>query len=277
MPNYDKEYNARAPVPNVMDFFARWAKDSEHARASQASYLDVPYGTHAMEKMDIFRSQGPSKALLMFIHGGYWRSLNKKDFSFVAPAFTKAGVTVAVPNYALCPAVTIEDIVRQMLQASAWLHRNASNFGAHPGRLYVSGHSAGGQLTAMMMAALWPQFAADLPRKIFQAGFATSGVYDLRPLVHAPFVNVDLKLNGKSAARVSPALMPPATDAPLYCAVGSAEPKGFHDQNAILNKAWSKVIAGEYACPGDNHFTILDKFSSAGTTLNRAVLKMMGL
>lgn len=277
MANYDQDYNARAPVPNVNELLARWAKESAHARASHDCYLDVPYGTHGMEKMDIFRSHGPSKALLMFIHGGYWRTLDKKDFSFIAPAFVKAGVSVALPNYALCPAVGVEDIVRQMLQACAWLHRNASNFGAHPGRLYIAGHSAGGHLAAMMMAALWPMFAPDLPKKIFQAGFTLSGLYDLRPLVRTPYVNVDTRLDDKSAARLSPALMPPATLAPLYCAVGSAEPKGFHNQNAIIEKAWDKVLAGDYISPGDNHFTILDKFSSAGTTLNRVAMKMMGL
>jgi len=128
-----------------------------------------------------------------------------------------------------------------------------------------------------MMAALWPQFAADLPRKIFQAGFSISGLYDLRPLVHAPFVNQDLRLDEKSAARASPALMPPATGAPLYTAVGTTEPKGFHDQEAIINKAWAKIIAADMPSPGDNHFTILDKFAAAGTTLNRAAMRMMGL
>ena len=161
--HWESLYNNRAAVPDHPQSFARWAERSAAARKSLRCYLDVPYGTHAMEKMDIFPGQGPGRALLMFIHGGYWRALDKQDHSFVAPELVKRGVTVAVPNYTLCPAVTIADIVRQMLQACAWLWRNGGHFGAPYGNLYVSGHSAGGHLTAMMMAALWPAFAGDLP------------------------------------------------------------------------------------------------------------------
>jgi len=160
---WESQYNNRAAVPDHPQYFARWAEKSAAARKSLRCYLDVRYGAHVMEKMDIFQAQGRSRALFMFIHGGYWRALDKKDHSFVAAELVKRGVTVAVPNYALCPAVTIEDIVRQMLQACAWLYRNGGHFGAPYGNLHVSGHSAGGHLTAMMMAALFPTFARDLP------------------------------------------------------------------------------------------------------------------
>src|SRR4029078_5562206 len=108
------------------------------------------------------RAKGASGALLMFIHGGYWRALDKSQHSFVAEPFVSAGVTVAMINYALCPAVTVDEIVRQVLQATAWLYRNFNNFGAPPGPLFVAGHSAGGHLTAMTLAAQWPRFAPDL-------------------------------------------------------------------------------------------------------------------
>src|SRR5689334_3823164 len=130
--------------------FERWDRDSERARASLKCYLDVPYGTSETETLDIFRANGRSRGLLMFVHGGYWRSLDKRRFSFVAPALVASGVTVAVVNYALCPAVKVADIVMQIVQASAWLYRNAENFGAPASRVGVYGHSAGGHLAAMM-------------------------------------------------------------------------------------------------------------------------------
>jgi len=96
--DYDLLYNPRLVVKNFQEIFDRWGKQSERARASFECYLDVPYGPSEAEKMDVFRAQGKSRGLLMYIHGGYWRSLDKKSFSFVAPALAKAGITVAVPD-----------------------------------------------------------------------------------------------------------------------------------------------------------------------------------
>ncbi len=274
---WESQYNNRAAVPDHPQYFARWAERSEAARRSLRCHLDVPYGTHAMEKMDIFLAQGRSRALLLFIHGGYWRALDKKDHSFVAAELVKRGVTVAVANYALCPAVTVEDIVRQMLQACAWLHRNGGHFGAPYGNLYVSGHSAGGHLTAMMMAALWPSFARDLPRKVVHGGLAISGVYDLRDVPNVPSINNDVRLTSAQAVKVSPLFLPPATDAPLSLAAGGRELPPFVEQNRALAARWKKVLAEDIPCPDDQHFSILEKLVDPSSALFRGALKMMGL
>jgi arylformamidase len=275
--DYDLRYNPRLTVPDWQRAFDRWDRGSEEARARLDCYLDVPYGPGEAEKTDIFRSRGESRALLVFIHGGYWRSLDKKSFSFLAPALTAAGVTLAVPNYSLCPAVQVRDIVMQMVQACAWLYRNGPNFGAPARRLYVCGHSAGGHLTAMMLATLWPRYAPDLPEKTVLAGFSISGLYDLREICKTPSINGDVRLDEKAALEVSPAFMPPATDAPLYTAVGEKENEGFHAQNRTIAEKWKKVHKGDHACRGDNHFTVLERLADPAAALHRAVLAMMGL
>jgi arylformamidase len=273
---WEAQYNNRAAFPDFQKYFDRWAAASAETRRTVRCYLDVPYGPHAMEKMDIFMPRGASRACLMFIHGGYWRALDKKDHSFVASKLVGEGVTVAVPNYALCPAVTVEDIVRQVIQACAWLYRNGTNFGAPAGSVYVSGHSAGGHLTAMAMAALFPAYARDLPRKVVRGGLAISGVYDLRDLVHVPSVNGDVRLNAKSAEKTSPLAYPPATDAPLHLAVGGKELPPFLAQQAALAAKWRKVVAAEVPCPADHHFSILDRLTEPSSALFRAAMKMMG-
>ena len=275
--NYDLLYNPRLTVKEYPQIDERWQRDSEKARAHLDCYLDVPYGADASERLDIFRARGPSKGLLMFIHGGYWRARDKREFSFIAPALADAGITVAVPNYALCPKVQVRDIVMQMVQAGAWLYRNGGHFGAPYGNLHVAGHSAGGHLAAMLLACLWPAYARDLPMKVVRAALSVSGVYDLREIVNVPTVNCDVKLTERAALVVSPAFLPPATDAPFYTAVGGDETEGFHIQNGIIAEKWKRVHRTDVACPGDNHFTVLDRLCESGSPLFRAVLRMMGI
>lgn len=273
--DYDLLYNPRLVVRDYQSVFDRWDSESERARASLDCYLGVPYGAAASETLDLFRAKGRSRGLLMYIHGGYWRSLDKKRFSFVAPALVEAGVTVAVVDYALCPSVQVADIVMQMVQASAWLYRNGANFGAPAGRLGVCGHSAGGHLAAMMLACRWPEYSPDLPEKVVAGSLSISGVYDLTEIVKVPSVNCDVRLTEKAALKVSPAFLPPATDAPLYTAVGTEETGGFHVQNRLIAERWAGVHRADIPCPGKNHFTVLDELCVPGTLLFNCVQDMM--
>jgi len=176
---YESRYNPRLAVPEFAQHFARWTENSAKVRKDLSPYLDVPYGSGPLEKLDLFRSKGPSRGLLMFIHGGYWRALDKSQHSFVAAPFVQAGITVATINYALCPAVTVADIVRQVLQAAAWLFRNGGNFGAPEHKLHVAGHSAGGHLTAMVLAKTDARIAAEYDRRLAPEHLRSLGT-DLR-------------------------------------------------------------------------------------------------
>jgi arylformamidase len=274
--DYDLLYNPRLTVADAPAFIERWRSSSARTRAQLDGYLDVPYGAAATERMDIFRARGHSKGLLMFIHGGYWRAFGKAEFSFIARPYTDAGITVAVPGYALCPSVQVRDIVMQMVQAAAWLHRNGRHFGAPAGQLHVSGHSAGGQLAAMLLACRWRAYAADLPDKVVAAALSISGLYDLRDVARAQSINADVRLDAESALQASPAFLPPATDAPLTTAVGAEENAGFHIQNRLIARRWRAVLREDIACPGDNHFSVLDRFADPGSALFAASLRMMG-
>jgi arylformamidase len=272
---YDRQYNARAMISDHAAIFERWKTRSQEARASLPCRLDIPYGTSPAERLDIFPAEGKSEALLVFIHGGYWRSLDKSDFSYLAPAFSRRGVTLALPNYALCPTVGIEDIVKQNLLAIAWLWHNGARYGVNPGRLYVAGHSAGGHLTAMMLAARWNAYMPELPYNLVKGGLAISGVYELEPLVHAPFVNQDLKLDQAQARRLSPVAIPPATTAPLYTAVGGDESDEFKRQNALIARTWRYAFAGDIPMPGHNHLTVVEELANPDSALFKGALGMM--
>jgi arylformamidase len=273
----EREYNNRALVPDHAEYFARWAQGSEHARRTMTCHLDQRYGDMPGETLDLFPARKGDGTCMMFIHGGYWRSLDKRDFSFLAPTWVDAGVSLAVVNYDLCPAVSIDEIVRQMLRASRWLWLNAEAYGMDQDRLYVSGHSAGGHLAAMLMCALFPIFDARLPKDLWKGALAISGVYDLRPLEHVGFLQPDLRLDEESARRVSPAFMPPATRAPVMTCVGGDESGEFRRQNGLIGERWRAAFAGDIAMPGRNHFSVMDGLADAASPLFAGARRLMKL
>lgn len=277
-PEYcEREYNARASIPEHPQIFARWAEQSAATRRLRPGLLDISYGETAGERLDLYPARGDGTPLLVFIHGGYWRSLDKSDFSWLAPPFVQHGVALALLNYGLAPQTTIEDMVRQQLRALAWLYRNGDRLGFDPERIVIAGHSAGAHLAVMMMAALWPAYEADLPRSLVKGGLAVSGLYDLAPLVQASFVNGDLKLDARRARTLSPAFMPPATAAPLITAVGELESSEFHRQTRLIASAWKSVHQRDVPMRGVHHLTVMDEMANPASPLFDATLDLVRL
>jgi len=271
----EREYNARASIPDHPEIFARWAEQGALTRRRRAGLIDVPYGDDAGERLDFFPTPQDRPPLLVFIHGGYWRSLDKFDFSWIAPTFLDAGAAVALLNYGLTPRVTVEEIVRQQLKAMAWLYRRADDLGFDRDRIVVSGHSAGGHLTAMMMAAQWPAFDPGLPADLIKGGLAISGIYDLEPLVPLPFINADLRLDAAAARRLSPVHMPPSTPSPLVTAVGGLESAEFKRQTQLIRRAWPKNAREDLDVPGANHLTVCDQLAVESSPLFHAALALV--
>jgi arylformamidase len=270
-------YNNRELVPDHPQYLARWAEDSKRARDTMTSHLGLRYGDMPGETLDLFPARKGDGSCLMFIHGGYWRSLDKRDFSYLAPTLVDGGISLAVVNYDLCPKLSMEEIVQQMLHASRWLWLHAEDYGMDQDRLYVAGHSAGGHLTAMLMCALWPIFDGRLPKDLWKGGLAISGLYDLRPLVHVDWLNADLHLDEATAARLSPVFMPPATRAPVMTAVGGEESSEFLRQNGLLRERWRAAFSGDIAMPGKHHFSVVDALADQKSALYQGLRKLMKL
>ena len=286
----DRMYNNRALVPEFEQLLSRWQRDSAVAREQQPCKLNLPYGGDASESLDIFPSQEPTGAsspVLVFIHGGYWRSLDKSDQSMVAPPFAQAGACVVIPNYALCPGtdakpVTVADITLQMVKALAWVYRNIAQHGGDPTRITVVGHSAGGHLAAMMMAALWHTYETDLPTRLVKNGMSLSGLFELETLRQTPYVQVSLKLTPQQAQQCSPAWMPSPRIANglsvFYSVAGALESAEFLRHNSLIQSSWGhKTVPVCEALPGLNHFNILDALAEPGTRLNRLALDLLNL
>jgi arylformamidase len=272
---YSQQYNSRSKIPEHQQIFARWAQDSAHVRRTTLGLFDLTYGSLPGERLDFFPASRAGSPLLVFIHGGWWRSLDKSDFSFIVPPYIQAGFNVALLNYTLAPSISIEEITQQQLRALAWLYRHADRYDFDRDRIVVAGHSAGGHLTAMMLAAIWPVYGADLPADLIKGGVMLSGIYDLDPIQYVDFVNVDLQLKTDDVNVLSPALMPQAHATPFITAVGGLESAEFKRQNALIGNAWKSNHVADIALPDANHFTICDAFASPDHPLFEATVDLI--
>jgi arylformamidase len=282
----DAQYNNRALVPDFANYFARWQAESADARAALNCALDLPYAPEDAElgkigaTLDVFRAAKPNSPILFFVHGGYWRGLDKADHSFIARAFAP-DTCVVIPNYALCPGkaehpVTIPLICRQMAAAYAWTVRNAAQFGGDPSRITVIGHSAGGHLAAMLMALQTKALGLQAKHAVRRA-VAISGLFDLEVIRHVPFLANDLRLTELDALRCSPAFMPAPKQGKLICVAGADESAEFRRHNQLMQQAWGKArVPDAYAEPACNHFSVLDALCKPQTRLHRAVCAQLG-
>lgn len=254
---FNTQYNNRARVPDAAGLLTRFAQASALVRELNPCVLDIPYGSSPLERLDVFRTDVAKAPVLVFIHGGYWRSLDKAEHSFVASAFTDEGAMVVIPNYSLCPAVAMERIPLQLTQALAWVWRHAAEHGGDANRIVLVGHSAGGHLAAMLNCCDWKSVATDLPRHLVKGAMSISGVHDLAPLRQTPYVQVDLQLDADAVRRLSPVNFPPP-DAPTYALVGGAESEEFRRQTRLLRQAWgARAVPVCEEIAGCNHFDIL--------------------
>jgi len=269
----ERGYNNRAAVPSHPEFFARYIEMSRAAVAKLGPRLDVRYGSGPKEMLDLFVPATRPRGTFVFIHGGYWRSLDKADFSFVAAPLVEQDIAVAIVNYDLCPLVTVATIVDQSRRAILWLLREGPKLGVAIDNIVIGGHSAGGHLAAMMFATDWPHYG--LPRAPFVAGVSLSGVHDLEPLVLST-MNADLRLDVDEARRVSPINYAPTSDLPLLVAVGADETSEFVRQSQSIFDAWPKNrprgMTAPLIIPERHHFSVVLDHAEPDSELTRAVL-----
>ena len=269
-------FNPRATARNVDERVAAYVAASADTRARLDCVLDVRYGPGKKETLDIFPAGTADAPVHLFIHGGYWRAMDKSDYSFIADVFQPAGATTVLINYDLCPDVMVDTIVAQTMRAIAWTWRNIGEHGGNPDRLYVSGNSAGGHLTAMALAHAWT--AEGLPADIIKGAVPITGVHDCEPVPDIT-VNELVRLDRETARRLSPLRNPPRHALPVLVAVGGAEPPLWiqmsKDYAALCRE---HGLDCEYMeLPGHDHFDISRAVGDSASPLARAMLRMMGL
>lgn len=272
----DLEYDMRRRVPDHAEHFARLQESSDRAASELDCQLDVAYGAAPGQKLDIFPAAQSNATIQLFIHGGYWRGFDKSGHRFVAWPFVAAGATVVLINYDLCPNVTMDKIVAQNRAAIRWVYYNAPSFGADAERLYISGHSAGGHLTGMMMSTEWSKYG--MPWDAIKGGCALSGLHDLEPL-QLSYLNADLHMDRDMAQRNSPIHNLPGRARSQIIAVGGGETDEFRRQSRDYTDAWTGAgLSGEYFEVLDlNHVLAVAELESADSPLTQKIFQQMGI
>ena len=256
----DAQYNNRARFPNYVEHFRAWQEWSRAARAAIPGALDLAFGSTEAERLDVFPAEAPGAPLYVFIHGGYWYSLDKSDYSYVALGMRPHGITTAVTNFGLAPAHDMDEIVRQNRAALAWLWRNAAAHGYDRDRIYVAGHSAGGHLAALLLATDWPAFSSGLPPDLVKGACAIGGIFDLEP-IRLSFLNEKLRLTPEQVSRHSLLRDRPASARPLLLIVAADESTEFHRQSREMASFWRELDGpAELVVPsGLDHFDVVNQ------------------
>ena len=272
----DAEYDMGIVVGDVAPHFAFYIEQSERARAELDALLDVPFGPTVEETLDIFPAASPDAPIVVFIHGGYWRRLSSKEFSYVARGLVTRGITAVVTNYALCPKVTIPEITRQSRAAVAFVRNTAIAFNGDRERIFVAGHSAGGHLSARTLCTRWADDYG-LPADVVKGAFGISGLYDLRPIRYAS-IQCAVQLDEDVIQKESPLFHIPDSAPPFVALVGGDESREFRRQSRTFIDAWCGAgLHGEYVeADGKNHFTVIDDFNDPDSALVDRLVSFTG-
>jgi arylformamidase len=250
----------------------------EKSHALSAPRLELAYGPHERNEIDFFPALNapPDAPILIAIHGGLWFLFDKWMMHFLVPAFTAAGVHVACPNYRLAPGVGLGDIVHDCRRAVAFIHDNRDATGAGTGGLYVLGHSAAGQLAAVMASTNWPEFDPHLPPQVLDGFIGVSGFYDIEPFADTGFQQ-QTKFAISDYKTWNPVNLIRAGMPPGLLITGAKESGLLHEMmDGYAAQLRSAAIKAETVdVPGEDHFSVLARLGDPASEPHQRALAGM--
>ena len=265
-------------APNQAELDKRNAQKSAQAIERLGPPRRIAYGSTDAEKLDLYLTKRPNAPINVFIHGGAWRVGSAAAAAYQSEMFVDAGAHfVALDfNNVIEMKGDLTLMADQVRRGVAWVYRNAKTFGGDPNRLYVSGHSSGGHLAAVVTTTEWRPYG--LPMNIVKGALLASGMYDLRPVslsVRSSYVNFTPQV----IEALSPQRHLDALTAPVVIAHGTLETPEFQRQTkefAAAVKAAGKM-ADLIVLNGYNHFEVAESLGNPYGLLGRAVLRQMRL
>lgn len=275
-PELDIQYNSRGTVPDFGIYLRDYAARTANAKANLVCHENLSYGQCLEETLDIYPAAKANAPVMVFLHGGDWRSLSKDDSGFAAPAFVESGVIFIALDFTLVPQATLPQMGAQVRQALIWLQKNVADYGGDPDRIHIAGHSSGANLVGQCLMADWgKEFAART--SLIKSALMISGLGDLEP-VRLSFRNQNLKLSQAVAAQVSLLKQTPGTHCPLLVAVGEQETEDYRRQSKEIRDYWQAHgnNAELMVLPGRHHFDAVIEWADPTSALfkaSRALLK----
>jgi arylformamidase len=270
-PSLNWQYNNRLQTPAYLMHFERWEQRSRETETNYSYIKDISYGAHQRERLDIFPATQPHAKTLVFIHGGYWKSMIKESFRFIVEGFVRYGITIVLIEYPLIPGVAMKEIVSSCRAAIQWIRQNIAEHHGNPEEIYIAGHSAGAHLATMLMTG------EEKNANSCKGVIALSGLFNLLP-IQLSDLNDTLQLSAADVRQNSPVQLKPATQCPLLLAVGSEESNEFKDQSAELFNNWhTQVPVRLLEVPGQNHFSIVEALTDSQGVLHHQVREMLGV
>jgi len=250
-------------IPGAVEYPPRWSAEAAAFREGLGAraQLDLPYGEDARQRFDLFLPEGEALGLVVFIHGGYWLKFDKSYWSHLAAGPLARGWAVAMPSYRLAPEVRIAEITQDVATAVAVAATKVA------GPIVVSGHSAGGHLSARMRCrdVGLPEAVAERIVRVLPI----SPLADLAPLMQTE-MNADLKIDFEEVMDESPMRQGDLLEVETVVWVGAEERPAFLDQARWLAEAWPETLAR--VSPGRHHFDVIEDLTGAYSPLTEALV-----
>jgi arylformamidase len=270
----DRAYDQAQWAPNMAQVLQEYAASSRRVRA-RIEPLRVSYGPSQIEALDFFDCGRPGAPVHVFFHGGAWRSGKAQDYAFLAELFLPAGVHLVLPDFDWVQdrGGDLRPIAEQARRVVAWLHANVERLGGDPQRLFVSGHSSGAHLAAVLATTDWSQ--REMPADVIKGCVLCSGVYELEPVRRSSRRNY-LSIDDASVQALSPIRHLVHARSPMVVAWGAMESPEFERQGReFVQAADAAGIATErFEIPQCNHFEVLESLARPDGVLAPAALRL---
>ncbi|WP_371133974.1 alpha/beta hydrolase [Tabrizicola sp.] len=253
----DRDYANGDFIDGAADYPARWEAEAARFRAGigARAALGLAYGPGARQVLDLFHPPGEARGAVVFVHGGYWKAFDRSLWSHLAAGPLARGFAVAMPSYTLAPEVRIGTMTAEIAETCRMVAARVA------GPMVVTGHSAGGHLSARMGCA-------DLDVPVARV-VPISPLAELEPL-RATAMNGVLQIDAAEAAAESPARLALRADVSAHVWVGAEERPAFLWQARVLSEEWACPWTTQ---PGKHHFNVIDDLADPQSALCDTVLR----